>query len=461
MSSAPFTGFEVIGNATVIAWDDDVPVIATDPWLGGDAYFGSWVLSHAIPEVQQAAIRAANYIWFSHGHPDHLNPGSMEALHGRKVLLPDHVGGRIKRDLDAAGFETHVLTDRKWYPLSERVSVMSLADYNQDAVLLLNVNGRLVVNLNDSGAIGHVLFLKRIIRQFDLSVLTQLSGYGDADMINFFEETGERIPPPASRKDPVGAVIARRAEAFGVSYFIPSSSMHRYQREDSAWANEYTTHLSDYEIGFASKTARLLPAFVRFDCRTDTCTPLNPPENPSTLISPKEFGDDWTALLNTEDIASAEHYFRRVAHLGEQMDFVTLRVGGKDHPISLRKRGFEKGITFEVPAGSLRTALQYEIFDDLLIGNFMKTTLHGKWPPTKLYPDFTPYVAKYSDNGLARTKDELQQYFSIYRRRAPLDFLIDRMEQHSKNIIRGCFHEQSTVFNYLKKTYWRVRAAVG
>jgi hypothetical protein len=42
------------------------------------------------------------------------------------------------------------------------------------------------------------------------------------------------------------------------------------------------------------------------------------------------------------------------------------------------------------------TAVEYQVFDDLLIGNFMRTKLHGG---AKLYPHFTPRTAKYSDNG--------------------------------------------------------------
>jgi len=32
-----------------------VPVLITDPWLRGPAYFGSWTFSHQIPEEQMAA----------------------------------------------------------------------------------------------------------------------------------------------------------------------------------------------------------------------------------------------------------------------------------------------------------------------------------------------------------------------------------------------------------------------
>tara|TARA_B110000438_G_C15676256_1_gene590333 strand:+ start:218 stop:511 length:294 start_codon:yes stop_codon:yes gene_type:complete len=95
-------GFDTIGNATIIAHDRD-PIIATDPWLGDPAYFGSWGLPFEIPEFQEKAILDAKFIWLSHGHPDHLNSQSLEKLHGKNILLPDHVGGRIRDDLTKSG----------------------------------------------------------------------------------------------------------------------------------------------------------------------------------------------------------------------------------------------------------------------------------------------------------------------------------------------------------------------
>jgi len=89
-------GVSTIGNAILIAYDDN-PILATDPWFGDEkpAYFGSWGLSHRIPPDCKADILNAKYIWFSHGHPDHLNPDSLTQLHGKNILLGDHVGGRI------------------------------------------------------------------------------------------------------------------------------------------------------------------------------------------------------------------------------------------------------------------------------------------------------------------------------------------------------------------------------
>src|SRR5687767_5697306 len=48
-------GFETIGNATLICHDQK-PMLVTDPWFVGPAYFGSWTLSHEIPEQQRQAI---------------------------------------------------------------------------------------------------------------------------------------------------------------------------------------------------------------------------------------------------------------------------------------------------------------------------------------------------------------------------------------------------------------------
>jgi L-ascorbate metabolism protein UlaG (beta-lactamase superfamily) len=70
-------GIRTTGNATLIAYDEK-PILVTDPWLGEEdaAYFGSWNLAYKISEDIKKEIQSAEYVWFSHGHPDHLNPSS-------------------------------------------------------------------------------------------------------------------------------------------------------------------------------------------------------------------------------------------------------------------------------------------------------------------------------------------------------------------------------------------------
>src|SRR5262245_11717653 len=146
-------GFETIGNATIIVHDGK-PVLATDPWIDGGAYFGSWTFSHEIPGKQRESIRRAEYVWFSHGHPDHLNPISLPLFQGQKILLPDHFGGRILHHLKQSGFDVHLLKDHTWVSLSPKVRVYCNSDYNQDAILLIDVDGRLLIDLNDASDRG-------------------------------------------------------------------------------------------------------------------------------------------------------------------------------------------------------------------------------------------------------------------------------------------------------------------
>jgi len=451
-------GFETIGNATVIV-HDRAPVLATDPWLRGSAYFGSWTLGWAIPPQQLEAVLACPYVWLSHAHPDHLSAESLELLRNATLLLPDHVGGRVAGDLAQLGYKVRTLPDRTWVPLSDRVRVMCIADYNQDGILLVDVGGTLVVNLNDANDCGWGRALRAEVARFAKSYLLCLSGYGDADMFNFHAESGRRVN--AAVKAPFGASIARRAESVGARFFVPFSSMHHYQRADSVWANEFTTPIEAHALGFDSKSAEILPAYIRVDVLRDAVEEIRPALLRPEPVDPRQFGDDWSERLEPDEARQLREYFTRFDHLRGFLDFLRFRVGGEDHVVELARRGFERGITFEVPRGSLMTAVTYRVFDDLLIGNFMKVTLHGRFAEGRpLYPDFTPYVAKYGDNGLAYTRGELRDYFSAYRRRAGFDYLRHCLELEAMHRFRQWVGPGTPLWSAARRAYWFVKAPI-
>jgi hypothetical protein len=105
----------------------------------------------------------------------------------------------------------------------------------------------------------------------------------------------------------------------------------------------------------------------------------------------------------------------------------------------------------ETPRNSLMTAIEYEIFDDLLIGNFIKTTLHGNWESESLHPHFTPHVAKYADNGRAKTRGEVDAYFAAYRSRAPMAFLSHVLDRESERKVRKFIGADTPAFRLAKK----------
>jgi len=412
-------GFETIGNATLICHDGG-PVLATDPWLRGSAYFGSWTLSHEIPPEQLAAVRAAPYVWISHGHPDHLSLESLELLRDKQILLPDHVGGRIQRELAAQGYRVRVLRDGEWTQLAPRTRVLCLSDYNQDAVLLVELGGRLIVDANDASDRGGGDFLRATASRYAESYLLCLTGYGDADMIHFYDEQGRQVLPAAADKQDLGPGIAGLLQHYGLRNFAPFSSMHRYQRSDSVWANAYATEIDEHARGFPLEPERMLPPFARVDFARGTVESIRPPRAPELVHPPEAFGDSWSDELEAADVAQLRAYFEGIEHLRGFLGWVRFVVGGREHVLELAPEHRARGISFELPRASLMTAVRYEIFDDLMIGNYMRTTLHGAWPARNaagLYPDFSPFLGKYWDNGRARTRAELRAYFAAYAAR--------------------------------------------
>src|SRR6516225_2372552 len=206
--------FETIGSAIVIAYDDR-PVLTTDAWIDGDAYFGSWGMDYEIPAPQMNAIRGAEYHWFSHGHPDHTNVASLPMLTKGEFLLSDHYGSRMERELRAAGYSVRVLPDREWVRLSKGIRVYSVANQNQDSILLIDVNGRLVINLNDSSDYGESYRVRRMAKRFKEVYMLQLHGWGGADMLNLFDPSGHKLIRAEKKRRPIAPRSQKSARAMG------------------------------------------------------------------------------------------------------------------------------------------------------------------------------------------------------------------------------------------------------
>ena len=447
-------GFETVGSATLICHDRE-PVLVTDPWLFGPAYFGSWALSHCVPDEQLAAIGAAQFVWISHGHPDHLNLDPLLTLRGKRFLVSDHVGNRIHDFLAEAGFGTTVLHDRRWVELSPRIRVQSLAHYNQDSILLVEMGDALIINMNDAPSTVWAGYIRRLARSYRTVVLLRLNGRPDGELHNQFDESGRRVTRLGGDRLPIGKVLVGQMHAVGANVAVPFSSLHRYQRADSVWANAFAPDVADHAVGFDARVGELLPPFISYDVRRACARALDPEPRREESIDPRVIGDDWSDSLSSDEAVEVRDYFGRRPLLGRRLDFLRLVVGGDEVVMRWSARDRD-GVTFEVPRGSLMAAVRHEIFDDLLIGNFMKTTLHGRLQTIGLYPALNPYLGKWADNGRATTGAEVHDYLRQYARRAPLANLLGRLDDRAKYAIRAHVVKDSAAYDFLR----RMRRAV-
>src|SRR5204863_2610536 len=78
------------------------------------------------------------------------------------------------------------------------------------------------------------------------------------------------------------------------------------------------------------------------------------------------------------------------------------------------------------PLQSLLEAVKYGYFDDFLIGNFMRTQLHGN---ASLYPFVTPLMAKLGGNAKVYSRRDYLRFRLRYFRRNPAGFIRSRLKR--------------------------------
>ncbi len=421
--------FETAGNATIIVRENGHPVLATDPWLEGRCYSGSWALERRLTDKERQAVLDADYLWISHGHPDHFHVRSlMQFARGKTVLLPDHYAPDIKSFLTGQGFSVEVMPYRRWRTLSPGIRCMCLDNENQDAILLIEAGGSLIVNLNDSPLCGEAGFIRRLVGRYprEKTYMAALCS-NDADMMNIVDDAGRRaIGPPEARKPGMVWALGRTAHSLGVGAYVCSASQHIYARADSVWANPYRVGWNDVRANWVQPGIRLIEPFVTVDLAQGSVTRKHPTQQSDPgQIEYDFYGDDWSEKLPNEEWERLYAFFEEIELLRRHADFIDFTVGGETRRIwtdilALGKPAERlRGIGFEAPRRSLMKALQFGYFDDMLIGNFMKTRLHNM----SLYPHFTPIVAKLRGSAGVRTVAERRAFAWRYFKRNPLGYV--------------------------------------
>lgn len=418
--------FRTLGNATVQVSKDSHPIISTDPWLLGRAYYDSWALHHPLSEEDISSVKNSDFIWISHGHPDHLHWESLELIpKDKKILVPNLYSDEIAVELRAHGFDVEVLKYREWKRLSEDLEVLCIDNINQDSILLIRAGDSLLINLNDSPLCGEASFIRNIIRQHGNE---KVFAFGlcavAADMMNIVDANEVRVTPPAQDYFPgVVASVAKTVERLGVKYFCCSSSQHIYVRKDTHWLNDYDISYETIKQFWCADHVELVPPFVTCDLNSEQYS-LNWPtfERDESLLLDNTGDDDWDEELTDEDWSKLESFMRNFETLRSVLDFVEFKVGKTARRFDLtswpkwwRYRKI-RGIRFIVPRRSLMETVKWGYFDDLLIGNFMKVQPINM----TLYPDFSPRIAKFGGNAKVFTNSQLRAFYWHYFRRNPV-----------------------------------------
>jgi hypothetical protein len=443
--------FETLGNATLQLFEDGKPILATDPWLQGTCYFGSWALDHALTQEQIGNVCQSRFIWISHGHPDHLHPESLTLIPrepGPQIVIPRHYSSEIEKFLKGEGFPVRVLKFKEWTRLTPTLRVMCLEDMNQDAMLIVEAGDTLIINQNDALPFGQEPFLRRLVGSYPKTYLLGSCAM-NTDMFNYIDKEGK--PLRASPEDAKAAVIRSRSEFckyLKVQNYCCSAFQQLFVRGDSKWANAYRVSLSDLKRHWNSPT-RVIAPFVTVETQDGSVTQNHPSqESDMSQVSDETGEDNWDDQMNEEDWQKLEAFVHKFKILETEVDFIGFTVGGQGRTYYLngrrnRRPQKQRGVNFLVPKKSLMQTVKYGYFDDLLIGNFMKTQLINM----RLYPKFSPYIAKFGGNAKVFARPQLTRFYFHYFKLSPVAYI--RSDIQSLHTYR------------LKPAFWRIVRKVG
>lgn len=254
---------KTIGHATLVLFENEKPLLATDPWLIGSTYWRSWWLEKYPTAEEFEQVKEAKYIYITHSHPDHFHYPTLRKLGRPSTLHPRFPRYEVTEFLSSNGFPIKILEPWRWYNLADEVKIASIPTPIDDSILLLETPTAYIANLNDSVP---RLNLLKFIRSEMLTAdkpLVMLKSYSPASIATSIYRQGRQIQMK-DKKDYTETAI-NLAEALGAKCFVPFASQAFFKRTDSQWANDFKVRYEDLEKHWNSEKIKLYKPFVNIN----------------------------------------------------------------------------------------------------------------------------------------------------------------------------------------------------
>jgi hypothetical protein len=136
-----------IGHACILIETNGLRILS-DPWWRGPCFGAQWWI---YPEPHLEPLNQGNldYIYISHGHEDHLHPGTLKSLgFTPKILVA--AGLDLAPHLRNLGFEVTTVNEHEQKQLGNGVSCRIVPTYGDDTFMTLTDGRETLANLNDA-----------------------------------------------------------------------------------------------------------------------------------------------------------------------------------------------------------------------------------------------------------------------------------------------------------------------
>lgn len=228
-----------IGHASILIESQGIRILS-DPWWRGPCFGAQW-WNYPKPDLSPLE-QGVDYIYVSHGHHDHLHPGTLRTLNkNAKVLVSKNID--IGDPIRELGFEVIALGDNEEYSLAAGVKCRLMETHSADTLLAVSDGSHVCLNLNDAlhaapdDVQNHFIdLLKKIYPRIDYL----FCGYGVASHFpNCYVIPGKNPVHTAEKRQ---AYFNRRwsniVSGLNPRYAFPFAANVAFLEHDLMWANE-------------------------------------------------------------------------------------------------------------------------------------------------------------------------------------------------------------------------------
>ena len=137
-----------IGHASVLVEAGGIAILS-DPWWRGPCFGAQW-WNYPLPCVSAIEDCQIDYIYVSHGHHDHLHPGTLRTLSKHaKVLVSAKT--ELASSIRELGFDVIEMNDGQIVTLGNLgVSCCIMNTHGGDTLMTISDGTEVCVNLNDA-----------------------------------------------------------------------------------------------------------------------------------------------------------------------------------------------------------------------------------------------------------------------------------------------------------------------
>lgn len=235
-----------IGHASILI-DAHGKTLLSDPWWRGPCFGAQWWI-HPRPCLEALGERRLDYLYVSHGHHDHLHPGTLRTLRERvgTVLVSSRIG--IAGTLRSLGFEVREVDDEEAVDLGG-LEVRIMQTHGDDTLMAVDDGTEVCLNLNDAlhsapRAVQN-RFVERL-RSLHPRIDYVFCGYGVASHFpNCYDIPGkDREATAALRQAHFNRSWARLIHGLAPRFGFPFAADVVFLEDDLFWVNE-PTHNSE------------------------------------------------------------------------------------------------------------------------------------------------------------------------------------------------------------------------